>query len=171
MPRIRFGQVHIVNCLYSSTVANYCVGTGYRCNAYIEKCAFINQKHPWKNYATSGSYTDYNITVTDCVGAKDEQSHSGDIDYFNPHAVSGYTLTAYGKELVETVVKEGAGTTLTIAEGQKYTTALTSTAANLTSVTDYYLLSGAKVSHQSHGICIGVGKDAAGKPITKKLYR
>jgi len=171
MPRIRFGQVHIVNCLYSSTVANYCVGTGYRCNAYIEKCAFINQKHPWKNYATSGSYTDYNITVTDCVGAKDEQSHSGDIDYFNPHAVSGYTLTAYGKELVETVVKEGAGTTLTIAEGQKYTTALTSTAANLTSVTDYYLLSGAKASHQSHGICIGVGKDAAGKPITKKLYR
>ncbi|MBR1502481.1 MAG: chromophore lyase [Prevotella sp.] len=171
MPRIRFGQVHIVNCLYSSTVANYCVGTGYRCNAYVEKCAFINQKHPWKNYATSGSYTDYNITVTDCVGAKDEQSHSGDIDYFNPYAVSDYTLTAYGKELVETVVKEGAGATLPIAEGQKYTTALTSAATSLTSVTDYYSLSGAKADTQTRGICIGVGKDAAGKPITKKFYR
>ena len=122
MPRIRFGQVHIVNCLYSSSVANYCVGAGYRCNAYVEKCAFISQKNPWKNYATSGSYTDYNITVTDCLGAKDEQSHSGDIDYFNPYAVSGYTLTAYGKDLVEAVVKEEAGATLTIEEGQKYTT-------------------------------------------------
>ena len=171
MPRIRFGQVHIVNCLYSSSVANYCVGAGYRCNAYVEKCAFISQKNPWKNYATSGSYTDYNITVTDCLGAKDEQSHSGDIDYFNPYAVSGYTLTAYGKDLVEAVVKEEAGATLTIEEGQKYTTWLASATSVQTSAMDYYTHSGAKTDLQTRGICIGSGKDAAGRPITRKFYK
>ena len=171
MPRIRFGQVHIVNCLYSSSVSNYCVGAGYRCNAYVEKCAFISQKNPWKNYATSGSYTDYNITVTDCLGAKDEQSHSGDIDYFNPYAVSGYTLTAYGKDEVEAVVKEEAGATLTIEEGQKYTTRQASATNIQASAMDYYSLSGVKADQQTRGICIGICRDAVGRTITRKFYK
>ena len=171
MPRIRFGQVHIVNCLYSSSVANYCVGTGYRCNAYVEKCVFVNQKHPWKNYATSGSYTDYNITVSDCVGAKDEQSHSGDIGYFNPYAIAGYALKAYDKEQVEATVREQAGATLTISEGEKYTTRLAAPATCQSATTDYYTLSGTKTDLQTRGICIGIGKDAAGRPITRKFYK
>ena len=171
MPRIRFGQVHIVNCLYSSSVANYCVGTGYRCNAYVEKCVFVNQKHPWKNYATSGSYTDYNITVSDCVGAKDEQSHSGDIGYFNPYAIAGYALKAYDKEQVEATVREQAGATLTISEGEKYTTRLAAPATCQSATTDYYTLSGAKVCHRPKGIHIGVTKDASGKTNATKCYR
>jgi hypothetical protein len=109
--------------------------------------------------------------VTDCLGAKDEQSHSGDIDYFNPYAVSGYTLTVYGKDQVEAVVKEEAGATLTIEEGQKYTTRLASATSVLTSAMDYYSLSGAKTDLQMRGICIGIGKDAAGRPITRKFYK
>lgn len=116
MPRIRFGQVHVVNCLYSSSVANYCIGTGYRCNAYVEKCVFINQSHPWKNYATSGSYTDYNITVTDCIGADDVQSLSGERAFFNPYVLEGYSLKPIDKEQVEKSVKEGAGAILNIEE-------------------------------------------------------
>ena len=109
--------------------------------------------------------------MTDCLGANDEQSHSGDIDYFNPYAVSGYTLTAYGKDEVEAVVKEEAGATLTIEEGQKYTTGLAPVVNIQVSAMDYYTLSGAKTDLQTRGICIGIGKDAAGRPITRKFYR
>lgn len=127
MPRIRFGQVHIMNCLYSSTATNYCVGTGYRCNAYVEKCAFTSaqaQRTPWQNYATSGNYTDYNITMTDNLGAADVQSRSGNIDYFMP--TSHYSYKAYDKKLVERVVSNkanGAGATLSIGEHEPFTTA------------------------------------------------
>ena len=170
MPRIRFGQVHIVNCLYSSSVANYCVGTGYRCNTYVEKCVFVNQKNPWKNYATSGSYTDYNITVTDCIGAKDEQSHSGAIEYFNPYAVTGYNLTPMDKDQVEAELKEKAGATLSIEEGEKYTTRLDSPNTD-DSPTTFYTLAGTKMQQHERGLCIGVGKDATGRTIARKFYK
>ena len=170
MPRIRFGQVHIVNCLYSSSVANYCVGTGYRCNTYVEKCVFVNQKSPWKNYATSGTYTDYNITVTDCIGAKDEQSHSGSIEYFNPYAVTGYNLTPMDKDQVEAELKEKAGATLSIEEGEKYTTRLDSPNTD-DSPTTFYTLAGTKMQQHERGLCIGVGKDATGRTIARKFYK
>ena len=170
MPRIRFGQVHLVNCLYSSSVANYCVGTGYRCNAYVEKCVFVNQKNPWKNYATSGSYTDYNITVTDCLGANDEQSHSGAIEYFNPYAVAGYSLTPMDKDQVTAELQEKAGATLAIEEGEKYTTGLASPFTD-TAPTTFYTLAGTKMQQQERGLCIGVGKDAIGRTITRKFYK
>lgn len=170
MPRIRFGQVHIVNCLYSSSVANYCVGTGYRCNTYVEKCVFVNQKNPWKNYATSGTYTDYNITVTDCIGAKDEQSHSGSIEYFNPYAVTGYNLTPMDKDQVEAELKEKAGATLSIEEGEKYTTRLDSPSTD-DSPTAFYTLTGTKMQQHEHGLCISVGKDATGRTTARKFYK
>ena len=128
MPRIRFGMVHILNCLYSSSVANYCVGAGYRCNAYVEKCAFTSKnakKTPWKVYATKSGYTDYNITVTDNLGAEDAQEKSGNIAYFIPKDY--YAYDSYDASLVESVVSNettGAGATLTIAEGEKYTTGI-----------------------------------------------
>lgn len=128
MPRIRFGMVHILNCLYSSSVASYCVGAGYRCNAYIEKCAFTSKnakKTPWKVYATKSGYTDYNITVTDNLGAEDAQEKSGNIAYFIPKDY--YAYDSYDASLVESVVSNettGAGATLTIAEGEKYTTGI-----------------------------------------------
>jgi len=171
MPRIRFGQVHIANCLYNSSVSKCCVGVGYRCNAYVEKCAFVNQKNPWKNYATKDLYTDYNITVTDCIGTDDVQSHSGDIDYFNPYAVSGYTLAAIDKDQVEATVKNGAGAILDIKEGQENTTGLSPKKKSLPTITNYYTLSGKKAHQQTHGICIGVGKDYTGKTIARKLYK
>jgi len=171
MPRIRFGQVHVANCLYSSSVSNCCIGAGYRCNAYIEKCVFVDQKNPWKKYATKASYTDYNITMTDCIGANDEQSSSGNIEYFNPYSISGYTLTTIDKDQVETTVKGDAGATLDIQEGQKYTTRLSSAKTGLSTITSYYTLSGKKVQQQTKGIYIGVGKDADGKTVTRKFYK
>lgn len=125
MPRVRFGQVHVVNCLYTCTGNNYCVGAGYKSNLYVDRCAFVNVNRPWKKYATSGSYTDYNITVAGCDGAKDEQVRSGSADYFVPSAF--YTLDGYDVSLVEQVVgnpANGAGATLPIEEGAGVVTAL-----------------------------------------------
>ena len=171
MPRIRFGQVHIVNCLYSSSVSNYCIGTGYRCNAYVEKCVFINQKNPWKNYATSGSYTDYNITVTDCVGAKDEQSNSGNIEFFNPYAIIGYNISTCDKEQTEERVRQGAGATLPIEEGEPYTTGTYGLIKYQNQTTEHYTLSGVRISKPAHGLYISVSKDAKGTANVKKSYK
>lgn len=120
MPRVRFGKVHVVNCLYSSTKTNYCVGGGYRSNVYIENCAFVNVKNPWKKYATSSSYTDYNYTMVgnlgvNTKGCEDKQERSGNIDYFIPSDY--YTLTAYDASLVqETVSNETSGAGATLAK-------------------------------------------------------
>ena len=83
MPRVRFGKVHLLNCLYSSSVTNYCIGAGYLSNIYAERCVYDIESAVWRNYATSGNYTDYNITVTgSIVSADDTQQRSGDNEYF-----------------------------------------------------------------------------------------
>ena len=172
MPRIRFGQVHVLNCLYSSSNANYCVGTGYRCNAYVEKCAFTSdkaKKTPWKNYATSGSYTDYNITVTGCLGADDVQQRSGSIDYFIPSNV--YTLEGFDVSLVESVVGNettGAGATLPNPEGAGVQS-LSNDKASVRAV-EYYTLDGKQLSVKPVlAPFIQVTTLSNGKKETKKL--
>ncbi len=114
MPRIRYGKVHILNCLYSSSVADYCIGAGYRSNIYVEKSKFISSK-AWQNFATSGSYTDYNIQLVDNEGASDEASSSGSIAQFVP----SYNYTAMNASDVQAAVSSstnGAGATLTYGE-------------------------------------------------------
>lgn len=116
MPRVRFGKVHILNCLYSSSVADYCIGAGYKSNIYVENSCFNAQSRPWNNYATSGSYTDYNIQLTGNLGASNETSSSGAIAQFVP----SYAYTAYAANDVQSVVSNstnGAGATLTFGTG------------------------------------------------------
>ena len=154
MPRIRFGKVHILDCLFSSSVVSYCVGGGYKSNAYIENCAFTSdkaKKAPWKKAATSGSYTDYNVTITGCVGADDKQEKSGDIEYFTPT----YNYTAFEASKVETIVSSstnGAGATL------KFDTsgiqAIKATKENKAT----YNLSGQQVDSNYQGFVIQGGK-------------
>ena len=120
MPRVRFSQMHILNCLYSSSVANYCVGGGYRSNVYIEKTAFTStaaKKYPWKCYATSSGYTDYNVTITGCSGASDKQQRSGSISYFNPS--SNYSYSSMDVSKVQGEVSTYAGATLSVTAGAR----------------------------------------------------
>ncbi len=160
MPRIRFGKVHILNCLYSSTLANYCVGVGYRSNVYIEKCAFTSSKAkatPWKNYATKSGYTDYNVTVVGNLGATDAQKRSGNIDYFIPS--SQYTYDALGASEVEAAVSDpstGAGATLDIKEGEPFTTSINVEATSEPAVVEtiYYNSAGIRVSPNTKGLLI-----------------
>ena len=122
MPRVRFGKIHLLNCLYSSSVADYCVGGGYKSNVYIEKCAFTGSGEPWRNFATKDGYTDYNYTITGCTGAADDQGRSGGIDYFTP--TDDYTYTSYASNSVESVVSNasnGAGATLQLPAAEPTT--------------------------------------------------
>ena len=45
-PRVRFGQVHIYNSLYTSSGDNYCVGVGVFANILTENNAFLNVSDP-----------------------------------------------------------------------------------------------------------------------------
>lgn len=154
MPRVRFGKVHTLNCLYSSDNASYCVGGGYKSNVYIEKCAFTSNKarnNPWKNYATSSGKTDYNVTITGCDGATDKQEQSGSIEYFIP----SYEYTSYDAALVATVVNDesnGAGPTLKLD-----TSGINAVKATTTDKA-IYTLSGQQVDGNYKGIVIQGGK-------------
>lgn len=113
MPRVRFGQVHIVNCLYSSNVITTCVGVGYHSNIYLENSAFTTEsarKNAWELYATKKNFTDYNITVRGNIGAPDAQAKSGNNPYFNPY--DNYSYKPYDASLVENEVSKHAGATL-----------------------------------------------------------
>ena len=123
MPRVRFGQVHLINCLYDSPEAKYGIGVGYKANVYVEKCAFFGVpkskllKNPWKNQATKEGFTDYNIILKDCFQADDVQSRSGQGIYFIPS--DAYKYDSYSADRVKGVLckkSNGAGATLQIAE-------------------------------------------------------
>jgi pectate lyase len=125
MPRVRYGQVHIINCLYTCKGNGYCVGAGYHSNIFVDKCAFIGVNNPFKVYAVENGFTDYNITMRDCIGANDVQQRSGSEPYFTPFDF--YKLNGYDKSMVKKVVsnaRNGAGATLHISEGKPFTTAV-----------------------------------------------
>jgi len=46
MPRVRFGQVHVVNNLFTSSAASYCVRAGMKANIRVENNVFIGVKNP-----------------------------------------------------------------------------------------------------------------------------
>ncbi len=160
MPRIRFGKVHILNCLYSCTGNNYCVGTGYACNAYVENCVFKSGvSNPWKNYATSSGKTDYNITLTGCSGKSDEQKRSGDIDYFIPSEY--YWYEAYDVDKVEEEVSTYAGAILDVtygsgvnAEGAYAGIGKVGAEGSVAERVAYYSLSGVRLSGPQKGLNI-----------------
>ncbi len=117
MPRVRFGKVHIINCLYNSSVANYCCGAGNNSSIYVEKSAFIGVNNPYKDYSSS-SEKGY-LTFNNCYFKNCSGNTTGTGSAFTPS--SYYTLAAIDASLVEGVVSNtnnGAGATLTVVECQ-----------------------------------------------------
>ena len=151
-------------------MANYCVGGGYRSNAYIEKCAFTSnaaKKYPWKNYATSGTFNDYNYTITSCLGATDKQTRYGSIDYFIPS--EKYSYESYDAALVQSVVSNssnGAGATLKFTDP----TAIQESAsvADIVKV-EYFSLDGSRLTMPRKGIAMQVVTKADGTKLTRKI--
>ncbi len=114
MPFVRFGKVHVLNCLYASSVAVVYIQARYKSNVLVEASAFV--KKPKKNsiFQTPGmnrpQYRDYNIRFRNSLGAKDLEQRYGDADYFTPP----YQYQVQSAADVEKTVRQQAGATLDI---------------------------------------------------------
>lgn len=116
MPRVRFGKVHIINCLYKSSVANYCCGAGNNSSIYVERSAFVGVNNPYADYSNSkgakGLLTFDNCKFTSCSGNIWGTGYA-----FQPSQY--YRLQAIDASMVEQVVtssENGAGATLKFTE-------------------------------------------------------
>lgn len=175
MPRVRYGQVHVQNCLYTSSNALYCVGYGYKSNIYVENSAFISdaaKKTPWKNYATKSGKKDYNITTKGNLNAKDFQSREGTAAYFIPS--DHYTLKAYDSSLVEQVLtneENGAGATLdfTSATTDGIETISNAHAGEQPISVAYYSLNGTRLAQPQPGLNIVRMTYADGRVESRKV--
>lgn len=108
MPRVRFGKVHIANCLYNSTVTSGAIGVGKEADIYVEKSAFIDIKKAHKEYNDDGK-----LRYDQCLFSN-TPADSGTGSSFTPP----YTLETIPAAQVEEVVKGSAGATLSIKEPQ-----------------------------------------------------
>ena len=118
MPRVRFGQVHLVNCLWSSSKASYCVGLGQEAMCYVEKCAFIGVQDPLKDYdktkVSAGKIVDcYMSNVKVQNGSKTDIRNCT----FNPSTYYTNNIAKMSAQQVQGVVSDsntGAGATLEV---------------------------------------------------------
>lgn len=106
MPRVRFGRVHIANCLYSSSVTSGSIGVGREADVYVEKSVFVGIKRPHKVFDESGR-----LRFDDCL-FPGSTTDAGTGSSFTPP----YTLETIPVEEVEKAVKAQAGATLDIQE-------------------------------------------------------
>lgn len=106
MPRVRFGQIHISNCLYSSSVTNYCIGLGKNANVYVERTAFLGIKKAYDDKSNGSG----KIKFDKCLFSN-STSTTGTGSSFTPSYTLPNTLAA---SKVEPVVRKYAGATLAV---------------------------------------------------------
>ena len=118
MPFVRFGQIHLLNCLYTSSVASVYVQARYQSNVLAEACAFVNKPKKVKIFQTPFSskpeYQDYNLRMRQCLGAPDVEQRHGEADYFEPP----YRYECQEASAVEAAVRAAAGATLNVSPAQ-----------------------------------------------------
>ena len=108
---MRFGKVHVVNCLYDGNDYTYCIGYGVYSNIYVEKCAFTTESAQKNAVYDWHGTADFNLKVTACLGLADMELSDGEEQQFIPQ----YDYTSYEASRVESVVTNsatGAGPTL-----------------------------------------------------------
>lgn len=105
MPRVRFGQVHIVNNLFNSTVAKQCVQAGFEADLLIESNVFENVAKPIDKMNNDfTAITEQNNIFTNTTG-----NITGSGTAFMPP----YTLNITPVANVKSQVMASAGATLT----------------------------------------------------------
>jgi pectate lyase len=104
-PRVRFGQNHLYNNLWTSSGNNYCIGVGVNANILSENNVFIGVSDPMETqsysngssvaHAVGNIYTSTNGMTADLRGGS----------VFTPP----YTVTLDAASTVEAAVRAGAG--------------------------------------------------------------
>ncbi|HOQ31956.1 MAG TPA: pectate lyase [Candidatus Hydrogenedens sp.] len=105
MPRVRFGQVHVVNNLYTSAGNDYCILAGMEADLRIEYNLFINVKEPinlsQKTFTAVSASNNKFVSVTGNTEGKGTA--------FNPP----YKINIIPTEKLEEIIKKYAGATIT----------------------------------------------------------
>jgi len=106
-PRVRFGQNHLFNNLYTCAGDNYCVRAGIQAHILLENNAFTGVKSPQQFNSTTDQTTAY-ITATgnvytNCSGT--QATGGGGTPFTTP--TYAYTMDAAGA--VSAAVQSGAG--------------------------------------------------------------
>ncbi len=121
-PRIRWGSVHIANCLWENGTeddpAQYCIGVGHGSDMYIENGDFrgtVTSGPHLKEYLTEKKV--FNFTVTGCLGEtnRQEMGPGCTVAYYNPYNDPNYKCRVYDASLVKEILtnpENGAGATL-----------------------------------------------------------
>lgn len=105
MPRMRYGKLHMVNNLFSSTVSNHCIRAGYKADVLAVGNYFDNQNLPIDEF--EGDYTA--IRAYDNYGAGDIAKKTA----FTPP----YTVDVASPSTIVNPVQSCAGATLSSADG------------------------------------------------------
>jgi len=108
MPRVRFGQVHVVNSLFNSTVSSSCIQAGYLANLRIEANVFENVKNPIDLMANnSTAVQEFGNLYTNTTGTK---AGNGKTAFTPP-----YSLSVLSASNVKSAVTASSGAGATIA--------------------------------------------------------
>jgi pectate lyase len=106
-PRVRFGENHIFNNLYTSTASNYCVRAGIQAQILVENNAFVGVKNPQQFNSTSDQGTAY-ITAQGNLysGTSGTQSTGGG---GTPFTTPPYAYTPDATAGLQAAIQSGAG--------------------------------------------------------------
>lgn len=174
MPRVRFGQVHVANCLYSSEATKYCFGVGYMCKIYAEGNAFVAEaakNNLWK-YPNEKAQEAHHFKLVNSVGVSDMELAAGSESHFDPSTAYS-DVTVYSPSLVEATVTNYAGATLTEAQltsRGKSTTAIdrVGSSAEIRNI-EYFSIDGKRIASPiKGGITIRKKTMSDGKVVTEK---
>lgn len=178
MPRVRFGKVHVANCLYSSSVTNYCFGVGYMSKIYAEGNVFASDaaKANIYKFPNDKAKEAHHFKLVNCLGSDDLDVAKGTEQHFNPSAY--YTdVKVYDASLVEQEVTKYGGATLTA--DQLKTRGNTSAVHNVSASTsgepksvEYYTIGGQALSYpaNAHSIIIRKTTYSNGAVTTDKIF-
>lgn len=197
-PRIRFGKVHIVNCLWENGTeedpAQYCIGIGHSSKMYIENSDFTKTviKSGQSNMRGHNKYflqdnKLYHFTMTGCMGEDDAveigKGYTGEV--YNPYNDANYKCRVYDVAYVADILRNpdnGAGATLKEdqlatrgnADYGNYTPSLiqgVSTMEPQVVAIRYYDLKGAQLRSPQKGLNIISYQMSDGTTVTNKIMK
>jgi len=106
-PRVRFGQVHLFNNLWTSTTTNYCIGVGVGANIRDESNVFVGVKTPVNTTSYSDSASAVRSTNNVYTNTTNSVSDLNAASVFDP--TSDYSYTVDAASSVQASVQSGAG--------------------------------------------------------------
>lgn len=197
-PRIRFGKVHIVNCLWENGTeedpAQYCIGIGHSSKMYIENSDFTKTviKSGQSNMRGHNKYflqdnKLYHFTMTGCMGEDDAveigKGYTGEV--YNPYNDANYKCRVYDVAYVADILRNpdnGAGATLKEdqlatrgnADYGNYTPSLiqgVSTMEPRVVEIKYYDMQGARLRAPQKGLNIISYQMSDGTTVTNKIMK